>query len=360
MQFELFSPKNILIGILLLGFVLFFSEVYSIFIIVFSAFIIFAGLKPTVDYLQRKKIPRGLAIAFVFMGLIALTSFVLSLILNATYNEVRTALQDVELNSDSIQSFVDDRFPVLSEPVSNVVGKIDQLANNEIELNQVFDANFLGNFNGVGAAGLKIAGGIAAGLLNIFLVIFISLYMILPKKDFFEEGVNYFLKNENQRQKWNKIFTQMKTGLGSWLVGQIALMFFVGLLTYIVISIPGLFVQDYDLGRFALLISLIAAILEALPNLGPTITLVFAVLLAILTGSVAAIIVYILISFILIQQIEGVFLVPVIMRKAIDLNPIVSILVIIAGFSLTGSAIGALLAIPFAGCVNIIYKNLRD
>ena len=360
MHFELFSARNIIIGLLLLGLIAFFSEFYSIFIIVFSAFIVYAGLKPSVDYLERKNINRGLAVAFVFMGMIALLTFTLSLIFNATYQEIKTALQEVEFNSENVIGFVENRFPVLAEPVTNVITQVEKVASNEVSLEGLFNQNILGSFNGVGVAGLKIAGGVVSAIFNVFLIVFISLYMILPKKDFFVAGINYFIKDEKKQKNWATMFGQLKVGLGSWIVGQIALMFFVGLITFIVVSVPGLFVQDYDLGRFALLISLFAAILEALPNLGPTITLVFAVLLAFLTGSSVAIVVYILISFILIQQFEGVFLVPYIMRKAIDLNPIVSIVVIIAGFSLTGSAVGALVSIPFAGCVNIIYKNYRE
>jgi predicted PurR-regulated permease PerM len=360
MKYELFTPRNIIVGFLLLGFIVFFKELYSIFVLVFSAFIIFSSLKPIVDYLERKGLKRWMSVALVMMGFIVLISLFFTLVLNAAYRELREAFVDVELNATSITDFVDDKIPALSTPVSDVIEKFQKVARNEIPLSDVLPADIIGNINGFGVAGLKIAGGVVEGLFNVFLVVFISLYMILPKRDFFIGAINYFIPNDKKVDNYENLFSEIKNGLGHWLIGQLALMFFVGLLTYIVISIPGIFIQDYDLGRFALLLALVAGILEALPNIGPTITLVIATLLAILTGGSAAIIIYILVSFILIQQVEGVFLVPVIMKRAIDLNPIVAILVIVAGFSLTGSAIGALLSIPFAGSINIIFNHWKQ
>lgn len=360
MKYEIFTPRNIIVGFLLLGFIVFFKEFYSLVVLAFSAFIVFSSLKPIVDFLEKKGAQRWLAVATVMMGFIALLVLFFTLILNAAYRELQEAFVDVELNATTITTFVDQRIPALSEPVRDLVEKFQKVSRNEIPLSDVLPADIIGNINGVGVAGLKFAGGVVEGLFNVFLVIFISLYMILPKKDFFIGGINYFLKDEKKIDGYENLFFQIKNGLGHWLIGQLALMFFVALLTYVVISLPGLFIQDYDLGRFALLLALVAGILEALPNIGPTITLVIAVLLAILTGGSAAIIIYVLISFVLIQQVEGVFLVPVIMKRAIDLNPIVAILVIVAGFSLTGSAIGALLSIPFAGTINIIYRNWKE
>lgn len=360
MKYELFTLRNIMIGFLLLGCIYFFGELYSLFVLVFSAFIVFSSLKPMVDFLEKKGTKRWLAVAIVMLGFILLVALFFSYVLNAAYREFKEAFVSVDLNATSITQFVDTQVPALSEPVNGFIERFNQVRSNEVPLSEILPADMLGNINGVGVAGLKFAGNVVEGLFKLVLVIFIALYMVLPKRDFFVGAINYFIKDDKKRDAYENLFSEIKLGLGHWLIGQLALMFFVGFLTFVVVSIPGLFLQDYDLGKFALILALVAGILEAFPNIGPTITLVIAVLLAALTGAGLGIVIYIAVSFILIQQVEGVFLVPAVMKKAVDLNPIVSILVVVAGFSLTGSALGALLSIPFAGTINIIYRRWKE
>ena len=109
----------------------------------------------------------------------------------------------------------------------------------------------------------------------------------------------------------------------------------VGLLTYVGLNLIGI--------RYALALAVLAGLLEAVPNLGPTLSSVPAILLGFATSPVmgfAAIALYFIV-----QQLENNIIVPVVMKKAVGLNPIITLLALLIGGKM-GGVLGILLAIP--------------
>jgi predicted PurR-regulated permease PerM len=95
---------------------------------------------------------------------------------------------------------------------------------------------------------------------------------------------------------------------------------------------------------FALPLAIFAGIFELLPNIGPTISAIPAILIAFLTSS-PTIAIAVTALYILVQQLENNFIVPIIMRKAANMNPITTIITVLIGFRLMGVG-GAALSIP--------------
>ena len=110
----------------------------------------------------------------------------------------------------------------------------------------------------------------------------------------------------------------------------------VGLLTFIGLSLIGV--------RYALPLSIIAGLLEVVPNLGPTISTIPSFLVA-LTQSYFLGFSTIALYFI-VQQLENHIIVPMVMKKAVGLNPIITLIALIIGGKV-GGAVGVVLAIPF-------------
>lgn len=346
--------------VLLLGFLSY--QLLGIILTFFVAFILFSSLKPVIDYLQRKKINRGVAIMLTYLVIIGLFVIIFYFIFSQSVSQVRSVFQDLKLNSDNLVKFVDTNLPFLSDDVRLRINDIETQFKGStffqnLSTNEAF-RSLLGSLSSVGNQGVRLVSNVIGGLFTVFMVLFLSIYMVAPRNDFYEGALKYFPKRHFNRA--NKVLDKIRVGLGSWLVGQIVLMFIIGIATYLIIAIPGLFIQNYELGRFAFLIAVIAGLLEAIPNIGPIITLIIAALFAVLVGSPGAIIVYLIVSFTILQQAEGLFLVPTVMKKAIELNPIVSILAVLAGFELTGSPMGALLAIPVVGVIQIIVLDILD
>jgi predicted PurR-regulated permease PerM len=135
---------------------------------------------------------------------------------------------------------------------------------------------------------------------------------------------------------------------------QFVLGFAVGAFTFIGLLLLSRFV-DPIFGRYALLLSVTAGILELLPIIGPIIAAVPAVLIAATAGPEAAIAALIL--YTLVQQIENNFLVPKIQGDATELHPAAVMFAIIIGGAL-GGLVGAILALPVAAAGRDVVRYL--
>jgi predicted PurR-regulated permease PerM len=138
---------------------------------------------------------------------------------------------------------------------------------------------------------------------------------------------------------------------GSWVRGQLILGLVVGVATFVGLMILGALV-DPVFSRYAVLLSVIAGILELLPIIGPIIAAIPAVLLGLtagLPGFLAALLLYFAI-----QQVENTVLVPKIQGDATNLHPAVVIFSLILGGAIAG-LLGAILALPIAATMRDLY-----
>jgi len=141
---------------------------------------------------------------------------------------------------------------------------------------------------------------------------------------------------------------------GQWVRGQLLLGITVGVFTFVGLMLLSAIVHPV-FGRYAILLSITAGILELVPIIGPIIAAVPAVLLAATAGLepvVAALLLYTLV-----QQVENNFLVPKIQGDAVKLHPAAIIFAIVVGGGLAG-LLGAILALPIAAASRDILRYL--
>jgi predicted PurR-regulated permease PerM len=137
-----------------------------------------------------------------------------------------------------------------------------------------------------------------------------------------------------------------------WLRGQLFLGLVVGVMTFIGLQVLSYFV-DPVFGRFAVLLSVIAGVLELLPIIGPIIAAIPAVILA-LTGGFDAVIAA-LVLYVLVQQLENNLLVPKIQGDAVELHPSIVMLALVVGGAVAG-LLGAILALPMTAAARDIFR----
>jgi hypothetical protein len=112
------------------------------------------------------------------------------------------------------------------------------------------------------------------------------------------------------------------------------------LVAYLLIGLPN-----------ALMLAVLAGVFEAVPMIGPLLGAIPAGLVALSISPVK--LVWVIVATVVIQQLENSLLVPRVMRKAVGVNPFVSLLAIFAFSSLFGIA-GALMAIPMAAIIQLL------
>jgi predicted PurR-regulated permease PerM len=155
------------------------------------------------------------------------------------------------------------------------------------------------------------------------------------------------LSPKAQRQSVHAIWNDIEFRLGAYVRGQAFLMLIIGLTSYLGLLVLGV--------PFAPALALIAGITEAIPLVGPLIGAVPAVIVAFTVSPVTGLLVAILYG--VIQALENNVLVPKIMSSNVGLNPLVIIIAIVAGSTLNG-VIGALLAIPLAGTLQVLAQHI--
>jgi predicted PurR-regulated permease PerM len=131
---------------------------------------------------------------------------------------------------------------------------------------------------------------------------------------------------------------------GRWLRAQIVLGVIIGVATYFGLLLLGWFVDPRFL-QFALLLAVIAGVLELLPIIGPILAMIPTLVLALTTTDPVVSLVAVLLLYIIVQQFENAVLVPKIQGDAVELHPSVVIFVLIIGGSIAG-LMGAILAVP--------------
>lgn len=148
------------------------------------------------------------------------------------------------------------------------------------------------------------------------------------------------------RDNIRELIAAMETRLGYFVAGQGILCLAIGimaLICYLLIGLPN-----------ALVLALMAGVLEAVPMLGPMLGALPAALVALSIGPDKLL--WVIIASVVIQQLENNLLVPRVMRRAVGVNPFVTLLAIFAFSSLFGIA-GALMAIPIAAILQLLLDH---
>jgi predicted PurR-regulated permease PerM len=150
-----------------------------------------------------------------------------------------------------------------------------------------------------------------------------------------------------RRTMVTQIITEIESSMGLYVRGIVLVATFVGVANYVLMSILGV--------PNPLTSGLIIGVTTAIPILGGYIGAAAAVLLALLSSPLHALLA--LASFVLVQQIENHYLTPRVMSRSVGLNPLLIIVFLFVGFSL-GGVIGGLIAVPIMGTLMIILRHL--
>ncbi len=151
----------------------------------------------------------------------------------------------------------------------------------------------------------------------------------------------------DRRDRATEIMDNISNGLWQWLLGQFASMLLVGVVAGVGLAILGV--------PLAAVLGFIAGLTNFIPQVGPYIAAVPAVLIAFTQDPVLA--VYVALLFLAIHQVEGNVILPLIQKRATDLPPVLTVIVVVAGGVLFG-ALGLLLATPLLYVVMVLVRML--
>ncbi|MGO3167725.1 AI-2E family transporter [Senegalia sp. (in: firmicutes)] len=345
---ELHISKKRLAGILLLIFfivILYFifminglrSILFTLIISISLAYII----NPLVNFLEKKKVKRVFGILLIYIGLLGIIYLISVLIIPAIFKEVKDLVELLPKYTDEISNFSNDFY-------NNYYKNLDNLP---FGLNQIKDT-IENNISNVQEILLDAASGTMNFIMNFFskalnvVLIPIIVFYLVKDKDYFKKNVILTIPNKH-RTSLISLSREIDYSLGNFIRGQLTIAAFVGTLTAI-----GLLILDVN---YAFTIGLIAGVTNVIPYFGAVIGGGIGMFFAFLDTPIKAL--WVLILFIVVNQIEGNFLQPKIMGDKVGLHPIIIIIALLVAGNLFG-IIGMLIAVPIATTVKIVFSHI--
>ncbi len=317
---------KIVLVVLLLWFIFAVRDILLLFLI---CVIISSAIDPLADYLYKKKIPRGVSVFLVLILFLGIFAMVIALLIPPIVDQFNAISQ-----SDFYDNFV-----------SKIGGFRENLS--QYGIDETVTQNFKEFASTISQGLFNTTRNILDGFISVITVIVVTFYLSAE-----ENGTKNFIKHlvpfKNQAYV-SKLTTKIQKKMGSWVLGQLILCVTIFAITYI-----GLLILKVD---YALVLALIAGILEIIPYIGPIIAVIPAAFFAFIQHPPLVLAVVIL--YIIIQQLENHLLVPMVMSKSVGLNPVLVILGILVGGAL-GGWVGAIIAVPLLSGIQVFINDFMN
>jgi len=309
---------------------------YMVIFILFVAIIMGTVIRPIVHWLYRRGLPKVAGVLLVYVLLLILFIGFIILLFPLVFDQGAAIIKMVPDYYQNLRSWIGDS-------PNHLIASLNQFLPSVIPGFEAVYQTAPEQLASAEQALVYVATASKYVFYTIVILLFAfywtldgprtihSLILMLPKA---------------HRESIAGLINAMETKVGYFIAGQGVLCLVIGvlaLIAYLIIGLPN-----------ALVLALVAGALEAVPMIGPTLGAIPAGLIA-LSISPSKLI-WVVVATVIIQVLENNFLVPRIMRKAVGVNPFVSLLAIFAFSSLFGIA-GALMAIPIAAIVQLLLDH---
>lgn len=288
-----------------------------------------------VDYLASRGIARGWGTLMVLGGLVLF------------FGIAGVALAPVV---EDQASELAQTFPALLENVQQLAGRLQsalglETATFSLDPERLLDTarGFLtgGTLTTVASVGASVATVVSFGVVILIAVI----YTVAQPAPLVNGFVALF--PAGRRQKVREILGDMYRAVQRWFIGQLTSMTIIGLLSTVALFVIGI--------PFALLLGIFSGLIAFVPFVGPVISVIPPVLLALTGHPIDAI--WVVLAYIGIQAIEGNLVQPLVMSRAVSLHPAVIVFALLIMGTLFGF-IGVFLAIPLVAALHVLLREL--
>jgi putative heme transporter len=303
------------------------TKAQSALVLVFVALILAEGIRPPVRWLNQKAhVPRPLGVLLIYLAALLVFALLVALL-----------LQPVVVQVSTLSSHVPDYLKQLQTLINGIL--------------QAFNANamfgqlatqFASALQSVVPALLGVPSGVLGILFGVVVILTMTIFWLSTT-----DGFSPFLLDlfpSEKREEVASIFGELSRALGGYVRGTLVNMVAIGVFTGL-----GLFILGVP---YALLLGILAGLTELIPYLGPWISGSVAVVVAVITVDPLKA-VEVAVFFVLIQQLEGNTLQPLVMSRAVHINPFVVLVAITIGVELLG-VLGAVLAVPAVAALQVL------
>ena len=320
--------------LVVVGFLLLF-RFRQVAVIVFSGIVISIAIAPSVDWLQKRGLRRSLSVILIYLVLLLVIICFLVFLVPPIVEQLTATVPKLESYYQAlIAALATSPLLALRQIASQVPTQLNLAPSTPISPLTV------GSLDAVRQV-LSTTGSILNELFMVIAIFLIGFYWTLEG-----EGVTraLFLRlPTDQRESVREILTEIEMRVGGYVRGQGIMALTICVADFVIFLIIGL--------PAALAVAVLAGLFEVIPVLGPTLGAIPAILVAFSYDSSK--VPWVVVAAVVIQLLENNVLAPRVMHKTVGINPIVTLLAIVAFGALFGFA-GLLLAIPMAAIIQII------
>jgi predicted PurR-regulated permease PerM len=292
-------------------------------------------LTPAVDLVRRKlHISRGLSTAIVFIAGIAILAGLLYAFISPLVDEGRKF-------ADNFPTYVSE-----AREGRGPAGDLVRRYNLDERLRDA-QASIEDSIASAGGGALKVAGRVFGGVVSGLTIFVLSLMMVLYGPDILKNALGVL--HPTKRDRVTAVASDCARALTGYVMGNLLISVIAGTLTFIALTVFGV--------PFAAVLALWTAFADLIPLIGATLGAIPTIGVAFLHSTSAGI--GMLIFYVIYQQFENHVLQVAIMSKTVHINQLFVLVSVLVGVELLGF-LGALLAIPAAGVIQVIVRDLWD
>jgi predicted PurR-regulated permease PerM len=305
---------------------------HNLFLMIFAAIIISTAMRPIVRRLHEHGLPRATGIMIVYGVLLILIGLFIWLgspfLVDQTATISRTLAETYQIVRQEISGSGNIIIRRLAAAMpTNLSLAVDTPTNGEDVM-----------------ASLVLVGDMAItgfrALLGIAATFLLAFYWTLESEHI--KSAVFLLFPQEKREATRQFIVSVEEKLSGYVIGQGLLVLAVGtlaLVAYLLIGLPN-----------ALILAIIAGLMEAIPLLGPVLGAIPAGLVALSLSPLHLL--WVILATVIIQQLENALLVPRIMNRTIGVRPLVTLLAMYAFGALFG-IVGVLVSIPLAAIIQL-------
>jgi predicted PurR-regulated permease PerM len=327
------------LGVVLIGSV---QTLSTVLLYVGTALFLSLGLDPLVSFLERRKLPRWAAVLVTILAVLALFAGIVLMIIPILVDQISQLVEQITTLIEGgtviedLQTWMQATFPNLQVDVVFTYIE-DWLATNVAEIG-----------GSIGQGVLLVGGALIGGVAGAFIILILTIYFTASTPSL-KRSV-YQLVPASKRPRFIDLAEQITDSVGFYVMGQVTMGVINGVLSAIYLSIIR--------APFPAVLAVVAFFFSLIPLVGTLTGSTLIVLVCLLPGlgspgtALAAGIYYLIY-----MQIEAYLISPRVMNRAVDVPGAVVVIAALAGGALLG-LLGALIAIPVAASILIIYRQV--
>jgi predicted PurR-regulated permease PerM len=317
-----------------LGWMLFLAR--DALIVVYVAALFAIGLSPLVSSIERhrpagpRRLPRWAAILVIYVTIVSIVIAVGIMVIPPLIEQARELWAAMPTLAHRAQQWLIDR----------------GLLSRELSVSEAVQKTPVGGSDAVGTF-LGAIWGVIGGIFGVFTILILTFYLLVDADQIVTAFVRLFPRV--RRPRVQDACRRVTTKVSAWLGGQLLLGLIIGSTAAIGLWLLGV--------PYFYVLALIAGIGEMIPVVGPILSAIPAVIVALTVSPMLAL--FVLLFFFGQQQLENHILVPKIMERQVGVSAAVVIVALLIGGSMLG-IIGALLAVPTAAILQVLFEELTE